>query len=545
MSIGHRYVYFLDGTYLLSELERPMLENAVLPFELNDDSINVAAGYIRWSDKMQDDGHSLVIQEKEVVAKAKNENFQVVVMFVEQATSAYHKRAGKRKKMTEMKNYILSNAYVNTVIFYDESRVTRQIDDFTLEFINPIRSEKPNFKIFSTKFDGEWSENNPLIQIKFAYDFQESQKKAQRAYDYHKTTIHSKHPHRPGSRHPYGYSMSTIKNGAIETNENAEIVQLIFYLYSYGYSEKKIAHLLNEADIPAPSIDSSWSDSSIRYILNNPWYIGDLVWFARMSFENSKKKTIRETPLFSDHHKPLISASLWETTQFFRNKKKNKDRMDSPFILRDLVHCSSCGNKLTVKNMTPSGSTKNYMYYRCAVCKNKMPDEVLHQMVTEDFSKRWSRELKHHKTQFIKVTSGWEKVLREKIKELNDLIEKYRYQLSCLTAEHEYYEDILESFNYEIKNLEQKSLDYKETLEKIDTLLGDEKHLEILGRFNQDLSKYTNEEKRSIFLLAIKKIDIDFTTNYLISIDYHLTPYVEMESFIDSIIEEKSGKTVV
>src|SRR5690606_8184153 len=251
-----------------------------LPFNIFKDSIPLATSYIRWSDDGQTFGHSLHIQESEIVARAKREGFQVVASFIEEAKSAYHIPAQKRVQMQNMKQFILNNKNVKAVIFYEESV-----------------------------------------------------EKSRRASDYHTSVVNSSKPERPGSRNPYGYSLTT-KDNTIETNENKSIVILIFYLYSYGYSDRKIAYLLNEAEIPPPSMDAKgWKDSTIRYILNNRWYIGDFAWFTRTSFENSKKKPEEDIFLFKNHHEPLVGVNLWNVTQFFRNYKQNKDHMDSPFIL--------------------------------------------------------------------------------------------------------------------------------------------------------------------------------------------------------------------
>ncbi|MBR8644239.1 recombinase family protein [[Brevibacterium] frigoritolerans] len=157
---------------------------------------------------------------------------------------------------------------------------------------------------------------------------------------------------------PYGYSKSGIDGeDELIPNKAASIVQFIFYLYSFGYSERKIAKLLESSNVPSPSGYRHWNDSTIRYLLNNLWYKGDLVWFARTSYSDSKKKPLEEASLFSDHHQALIGPALWKITQNFRNSK-NKDRMDSPFILRNIIFCSDCGGRIKYKNQTSAKSKK-------------------------------------------------------------------------------------------------------------------------------------------------------------------------------------------
>ncbi|MCM3393715.1 recombinase family protein [Cytobacillus oceanisediminis] len=449
--------------------------------------------------------------------------------------------------MKEMKKFILSTSIIKGIIFYDESRVSRLIEDFVLHIVGPIREEKPDILFFSTKTDGIWDEKNPLVQIRLSYDYEESQKKSNKARDYQELkTYKSESPDRPGARCPFGYSKLSQdkKDHTLIENDDAPIVQFIFYLYSFGYSDKKIALLLNESNVKSPSLESNWSDSTVRYILNNLWYAGDLVWFSRSSYENSKAKPIEERFLFPNHHKRLISPQLWATTQFLRSKKKNKDRMDSPFVLRDIVLCVKCERKLAVKNMTPAKAKKNYQYYYCKTCKRKINLEELHSYVFDDFTGRWGREL-NNQTRTIKgIYSEWKKTIEAKSAENKSNVDKLRYKLSFVKPENEFYEDIKESFTLQIKSVEEERTKLLNVLEQIRVLSEYGEPLELISRFKEDIYKYNNEEKRSIFLIAIKEISIDFIRKNFIEINYRLTPFVEVETTIDKLNNKKDEVSI-
>lgn len=377
------------------------------------------------------------------------------------------------------------------------------------------------------------------MRLTIAHD--ESVKKSHRVRKAQETKLQSsKDPDRLGARFPYGYSKSDI-NGVNELvpNENANIVKLIFYLYSFGYSEKKIAKLLGNSKVPTPSNYSIWSDSSIRYILTNPWYVGDFVWFSRTSYSNSKKKPIEEALLFTNHHQPLIEPALWETTQYFRNSKKNKDRMDSPFILRNLVFCSECGEKLKTKNQTSAKSKKDESIYFCPICNCKIRIDI-HQTVINDFSLRWGRELKSHQKEFKNTTNKWKKICNNKIKDLTDYIEKLRYKKRLLNQNEDNYDEFLEVINLQLSSTEQDKLLYINVQKKLDSLLEDRITEELIDRFNQDIHLYSNEEIRSILLLSVKKITFNFIRNHL-TMEYRLSPYVEIESLMDKNPELKTS----
>lgn len=295
--------------------------------------------------------------------------------------------------MNALKQFILINTNADTVIFYDESRVTRAITDFYTEMIIPLRVRKPQLKLYSTQHEGEWNENDPLVQMKFAIDHDEYVKKSSRVRDSQRNLFSEE------KRPPYGYSTIEKGSGELLPNNEADIVVFIFYLYSYGCSNKKIAELLEAAKIPSPSGYGHWSDSSINYILTNIWYIGSLSWDRRISFSNSQKKPLNEVTVLKNHHPALIDAGLWETTQYFRSLKAKKNRMDSPFILKGLITCKDCDVELETKNQTSTKSVSDSSFYYCPLCKGRAKKTAINELVLQDFAQRWSREMKHYQKQ--------------------------------------------------------------------------------------------------------------------------------------------------
>ncbi|MEB1808964.1 MAG: recombinase family protein [Bacillaceae bacterium] len=530
----HRYCYKHNGIYILTDIELKNFEIAKIPWNIYTDPIRLITAYIRWSDKKQTSGHSLNTQLLEILARTKIEGFEVIVFFIDEATSGYRVPAQKREKMIEMKNFILSNKNAVGTIFYDESRQTRLIDDYVSNILKPIKDFKSNFKVYSTKMDGEWDQNNLQVQARLSFAHEESVEKATKAYDFHNTLIQK--PQRPPARSPLGYSLTVEDPENFITNDYLFIVQLIFYLYSYGYSEGKIAKLLNDAEIQPLFVDTKgWWDSTIRYILNNYWYAGELAWFARTSFENSKRKPEGEFFLKPNHHEAIIGTNLWTITRFFREYKKNKDQMNSPFILRNLAICSSCDTRLATKNSTPVKSKKKYMYYYCPSCKEKLNLADINLVVLNDLSKRWSKELNQHQKEMIRILNSWDKILHKKITETKDVISTLKYKFSMLDQSNEFFKDIKESFELQLKFYQKKNVEFNYALEQIKQLQNDEKQKELIDRFKQDIHEYSLEEKRSIILLAIESVEVYFERRNHIKIEYRLTPYVDLENLISSI----------
>ena len=75
---------------------------------------------------------------------------------------------------------------------------------------------------------------------------------------------------------PYGFDYH--KDGSWEINrEKALVVNRIFDEYLLGKSMLRIAKDLTQDEIPSPKNNNAWGQTTVRKILNNPAYIGDVI----------------------------------------------------------------------------------------------------------------------------------------------------------------------------------------------------------------------------------------------------------------------------
>ncbi len=144
--------------------------------------------------------------------------------------------------------------------------------------------------------------------------------------------------------------------------EEAKIVRLIFNSYLSGMGKLAIANMLNEMYI-STKCDNEWTAESIRIILTNEKYCGDLL--LQKSFRNNhieKKKTANcgELPQYfaEDAHEPIIEKSM-----FFAVQKRLQERKERfaptkstavayPFTGK--IQCQCCGKNYRRKT-TPTG----------------------------------------------------------------------------------------------------------------------------------------------------------------------------------------------
>ncbi len=216
--------------------------------------------------------------------------------------------------------------------------------------------------------------------------------------------------------------------GLLEIDEaQAAIVERIFTEFAAGASSIQIATKLNTDGVPGPR-GGQWNASTVRGdpkkatgILNNPLYVGRLVWGRRQwrrnpdSEKRERRYRLREPSEWIEVAVPdlrIVDDAQWSAVQT-QIKQRSRPNTDVPVarqnrrkhLLSGLIRCSCCGSGYTI-----SGKD----YYRCAgqkergTCSNtvsvrKGPLETAtlsilqHQLLTEDharlFAEEFQREL--------------------------------------------------------------------------------------------------------------------------------------------------------
>ena len=174
--------------------------------------------------------------------------------------------------------------------------------------------------------------------------------------------------------------------------QKADTLRRIFCDFANGLSSIQIATALNEEGIPGPR-GGEWNASTIRGdpkkltgILNNPLYVGRLVWGRRQWRRNpdsemrERRYRLRDRSQWIEVAVPdlrIIDTVLWEAVraEIKRRSISGEDEAPAPaqpaspagkprkkHLLSGLIKCSSCG-----ANYTISGKD----YYRCAGQKER------------------------------------------------------------------------------------------------------------------------------------------------------------------------------
>ena len=177
---------------------------------------------------------------------------------------------------------------------------------------------------------------------------------------------------------PFGYEKSKeVKNAVIVNEKEAEIVRYIFSLALEGKSSTQIARQLYEENIPTimqmrrPDKEYTdgrvriWSVTSIRTMLNNRFYLGEMIYGKTVSKSVGGRKVSpvprEEWKVIREHHEALISEEVYAQVAMLRTDyttKRNREKHP----LTGKLYCGGCGYSLNYK---PLKGKNKYRRFEC------------------------------------------------------------------------------------------------------------------------------------------------------------------------------------
>lgn len=195
-----------------------------------------------------------------------------------------------------------------------------------------------------------------------------------------------------GSFPTYGYLKDpNDHHKLIIDEETATVVRMIFDKYISGTSIVGIAKELNTMGIPNPSAykrlkgynyrhpvgdssDGLWPDSSVRRILKNEMYIGNMVQ-GKNTTVSYKIHQCRAVPKedwirVTGTHEAIVDPEVFHKAQALMGRHIRKPpSQNQVHLLAGFVRCAKCGRIMSRKTNRHSYGT--YHYYRC-VTNNRM-----------------------------------------------------------------------------------------------------------------------------------------------------------------------------
>ena len=177
-----------------------------------------------------------------------------------------------------------------------------------------------------------------------------------------------------GSTAPYGYYAEN-GNLYIKDDYTPDIVRRIFKEYISGKGFDGIAKGLHNDNIPTPRGNGcKWVGSSVRTILENPHYTGDLVQSRTEVLYPAKKERIvkdeSEYIIVENCHKAIISKDDFNLVKSMIKQRKRKRPSTQTHLFSNIIFCKECGKSMNYKKHINSYLCGGYVKHGKKGCEH-------------------------------------------------------------------------------------------------------------------------------------------------------------------------------
>lgn len=324
--------------------------------------------YIRLSQedkdkKYESDSESVINQRELLTNYVKNNNFNLVGEYVDDGYSGTDfERPGFQKLIEDIKN-----KKINCVIVKDLSRLGRDhvMTGYYMESYFPENNIR--FISILESYDSfkNQASNDSSTFIIACNDYYSKQNSIKIRNVLNEKRKNGKFV---GSLPCFGYMRDPEDKGHLIPNpETAPIVKQIFEWRKNGIGPSRIATMLNEKGYPTPSgykktnystrfiNRDKWNISSIKKIISNRIYTGDMIQHTqtKVNYKSKKKITLDQSMwmIVENTHEPLVDKDTFEyISKLIKQNTKDiqpKNRREKR-LLEGKLFCKECGNRLSV-----------------------------------------------------------------------------------------------------------------------------------------------------------------------------------------------------
>lgn len=175
--------------------------------------------------------------------------------------------------------------------------------------------------------------------------------------------------------------------------QEAKIVRLIYSMYLAGNGLQKIANKLNSLNYRT-RLDSIWYQGTVRWILCNYTYTGNLILkktYRENHLNKRKHKNNGEFPFYhaENTHEAIITIEDYRQVQEIMQAKSSKfykGLADNCHPLRGRITCGCCGKKYQRRTYNGSNSwiCSTYKNFGKNACSSKIiPGDVIESLINE------------------------------------------------------------------------------------------------------------------------------------------------------------------
>ena len=300
------------------------------------------------------------------------------------------------------------------------------------------------------------------------------------------------------------------KNKLKINEKEAEIVRFIFNEYSKGKGYKAITNQINKLGYKTKK-GNDFSVGSIRDILTNPVYIGEIRYNVRQNWSEKRRRNINPNPIrVKGKHEAIIDRELWDKVQLILESKKGKPSRiyDGEYPLTGILRCPKCGAGMVISRTTNTladGSKKRIAYYCCGNWKNKGTSVCNSNTIRVDKANEYVfkkiEELVSNEAMIKAVVKNINKERKDKVKPAKRLLGDIDKELEKLDKRKR---KIFEAYEDDILTKEEFQTRKNELNEKIRILEEEKKPL--LNTISEDVSEEIPYEFIKDILMNFSKV---------------------------------------
>lgn len=324
-----------------------------------------------------------------------------------------------------------------------------------------------------------------------------------------------------GSFAPYGYQK--VGKQLLPADDNTpNVVKRIYDLYLQGnLGMQAIANLMTDEGIPSPAQtqgrkngSSFWHMTSIRIILTNPVYVGDLVaqrqHVSALGSSRRKRTPQEEHVVLKDNHPPMISRELFQAVKNLLHRKSLRKVSGRPNLFSYLLFCGDCGHGMyCIKRSYGNthyicGMNQKRGAHHCS--RHSIKERDLEQLIVSDLKKFVGEHVNSDELieEMRKDANEQQQRAEKEISSLNKKIEKLEQRRNM--AEDKWLDGEWDKVRYH-EALERFSAELHELRQRLSKLLKERENKKLTL---PDIAKLTNLAKldRELVLLLVKRIEI-------------------------------------
>lgn len=348
------------------------------------------AGYIRVSTNSEGQKESPENQKQMITDFIEEEQHVLHDFYLDVQTGTSDNREGLKRLIADAEN-----KKFDVIVAKELSRLGRNV-----ELLYKLKRIAESKGVRIITLDGKVDTNDIAKQAMFGLYAWIYESESQRISERIKSVYQMKYKSGKflGAHAPYGY---TVHDGKLIRRDDytVDVVRDIYSKYLEGWGHDKIARYLSNKQLPTPSTvlgksnaSLYWQGTSVKRILQNPHYVGDLVQGRETTLNVTNKKRVfvdeKDWIIVSNTHEAIISRELFEEAKYLlqARARRGRGRTKAPkHLFTNLAYCSDCGQGMWYKSNRLGYICGSYARHGNIACTNHaVKEQSLTEVILSD-----------------------------------------------------------------------------------------------------------------------------------------------------------------